>query len=218
MANLRQGIYGNYYGSYFSESEPLSTAEMQTNAFYIYSYLSGAGWTDNAIAGILGNMQAESSLNPGRWQSENVGNYSGGYGLVQWTPATNYTDWCNSKGYADPSEMDNNLNRIIYELEHGLQWIATVDYPLSFADFTKSTLSPSILASAFLKNYERAGVEVESTRQQNANNWYTFLTGLEPGDPIEPEQPTAKKKHKYNFILFNRQRKVYQNGIKRNYR
>lgn len=207
MANQRTGLYGTYYGSYYNQSETLSAAEMNVNAIYIYTYLANAGWSTNAVAGILGNMQAESALNPGRWQSENVGNTSGGYGLVQWTPATNYLNWCTAYGVSDPSEMDANLDRIMHELAMGLQWIATDTYPLSFSEFTKSTESPSYLASAFLKNYERAGVEVEAARQANAESWYAYLTsGVVPDIP-GPE-PEKKKKKGYNFVLFNRQRKA----------
>lgn len=198
MATKRIGKYGTYYGSVYSASVSLTTDEMNTNATYIFHYLSQAGWTVNSIAGILGNMQAESSLNPGRWQSDYVGNTSGGYGLVQWTPATNYLNWV--KG--DASTMDNNLSRILYELENGLQWIATEAYPLSFAEFSQSDKSPAYLASAFLKNYERAGVEVEETRKKNAESWYTFITGL----PAWREK--RKKKKGYNFVLFNRQKRI----------
>ena len=207
MANQRTGAYGTYFGSFYNESSSLSEAEMKVNAIYIYEFFFQQGWTVNAMAGILGNMQAESALNPGRWQSENVGNTSGGYGLVQWTPATNYLNWCTAASISDPSEMDANLTRIMYEMDNGLQWIATDAYPLSFSEFSKSTESPSYLASAFLKNYERAGVEVEATRQVNAESWYAYLTsGAVP--EIPGQQPEKKKKKGYNFVLFNRQRKA----------
>lgn len=207
MAILRNGIYGTYYGSRYSESNGLTETQQKMNAEYILSYLWDKGWTINAIAGILGNMEAESSINPGRWQSELVGNGSGGYGLVQWTPATKYLDWCDSNGYTDPSEMDNNLARIIYELENNIQWIATDEYPLSFKDFSTSTNTPSYLASAFLKCYERAGVEVESTRRANANKWYTYISGEEPSEGDTPST-SKKKKKRFKFVLFNRQRGV----------
>lgn len=208
MVELRLGSCGNYYGSDFNSSESLSQDQMKVNATYIYKFLSNEGWTKNAIAGMLGNMQAESSLNPGRWQSENVGNTSGGYGLVQWTPATNYLNWCNSEGISDPSEMDSNLLRIIYELDHGLQWIATSEYDFSFEAFASSTKSPSYLASAFLKCYERAGVEVESTRQANAVSWFSFLNGSDPGSSGGSGGTTSRKKKKYKFILFNKRKRI----------
>ena len=66
----------------------LTEAQMQGNALEVWKYFSGKGWTLNAIGGILGNMEKESNINPGLWQSLKEGNYSGGYGLVQWTPAT----------------------------------------------------------------------------------------------------------------------------------
>lgn len=51
--------------------------------------------------------------------------------------------------------MDNNLSRILYEIQNNLQWIATSQYNYSFSDFTQSTDSPYNLALAFLANYER---------------------------------------------------------------
>lgn len=72
--SLRNGIKGEYWGNDYNSSNALSQEQMELNAIYIYSYLSEYNWTVNAIAGLLGNMQAESSINPrkvgrkfGRW-------------------------------------------------------------------------------------------------------------------------------------------------------
>lgn len=51
--------------------------------------------------------------------------------------------------------MDNNLSRIIYEVQNNLQWIPTSQYNYSFSDFTHSTDTPYNLAMAFIVNYER---------------------------------------------------------------
>ena len=205
MANLRTGKYtGQYYGSYLNESEHLTDEEMKKNAQYIYEVLKYIyHWSDNAIAGIIGNMQSESSLNPGRWQSDNVGNNNGGYGLVQWTPASKYFDWCESESRNDASEMDNNIERIVYEVEHNTQYYSTDNYPESFVEFTQSEQSPYYLACAFAWNYERSYVVLygteekrEALRQQrggNAEYWYQYLTSLEPTEPIEPT-PTRRRK------------------------
>lgn len=208
MAELRTGKLGNYYGSLFNSSTGLTETQMKVNAIYISKYLTSKGWTKNAVAGLLGNLQAESSMNPGRWQSEDVGNNSGGYGLVQWTPASKYFEWCTSNNLTDPSEMDNNLDRIIYELENNIQWIATDTYNFSFKQFSTSKQSAQYLASAFLKCYERAGVEVESTRRSNASYWYNYLID-NPSSGGGNHGSFKMKKKKFNFILFNRRRRLF---------
>ena len=56
----------------------LSQEQMNANALEVYKYLSAREWSLNAIAGLLGNMQSESYVNPGVWQSLQANNYSGG--------------------------------------------------------------------------------------------------------------------------------------------
>lgn len=185
MAELRQGKFGDYYGTPFTASKALTADQQKINATYIYSYFTDKGWSINAISAMLGNMQVESALNPGRWQNDSVGSYSLGYGLVQWTPATNYIDWCTSENRSDASEMDNNLDRIIYELENGLQYYKTPTYNFSFKTFSTSTKDVQYLAVAFLKNYERAGSEKIALRKEYAQNWYNFLANVTPEEPEE---------------------------------
>lgn len=60
----RVGIYGNYWGNTYDSSQALNQSQMEENAEYIWRYLQNEGWTLNAVAGILGNMQSESSINP----------------------------------------------------------------------------------------------------------------------------------------------------------
>lgn len=86
------------------------------------------------------------------WEEKQVGH---GYGLVQWTPYTKYTNWIISQGLSDPSTMDNNISRILYELANNLQWIATPNYNYSFSQFSQSVDSAYNLAMGFLANYER---------------------------------------------------------------
>ena len=220
---LRMGDAGEYYGNDTNSSNTLTTAQMQVNAKYIYFVLLIKGWTPNAIAGILGNMQHESAINPGRWQSDRVGNTSGGYGLVQWTPATKYIEWAEDNGYTDYSTMDGNLARLLYEVENNIQYIATSGYNYSFTEFTKSTKTPYELACAFAWNYERSAVvlygseeEKEALRQKRGNSatyWFQYLTGEnppDPGDPDEPDTPggVTSKRKKFKFILFGRNRRI----------
>lgn len=204
----RIGKYGKYWGNDYDSSNSLNQYQMEVNARYIHSYLKDKGWTDNAIAGILGNMQHESAINPGRWEGNDVGN-GPGYGLVQWTPFTNHTDWASSNFHSDPSTMDANLDHIIYELEHNKQYYPTDDYPETFKEFSKSDKSPYYLACAFAWNYERSAVvlwgteeEKEALRQlrgNSASNWFTFIGGV---------NSSSKKKKGYKFILFNKRRRM----------
>lgn len=220
MANQRTGQYGGtYYGSYFNQSEPLTNAEMEVNARYLYEVLHSIhGWTMNGVAAMVGNMQAESSVNPGRWQSDDIGNYNLGYGLVQWTPVTKYTDWCSSAGYSDPSEMDANIARIIHELKNGGQWYATSSYNMSFEEFATSELDSGTLAKAFLLNYERPADQSSSVQEYRASlglHWFSYLSGYYEGNdpvvPVPPSDNTVKKKG-YNFLLFNQKRRRMRRG------
>src|SRR5699024_8041502 len=98
----------------------LSQSEMDNNAQIIASYLTNKGWTKVAISGMLGNMQAESTINPGIWQSLSA-NPNLGYGLVQWTPSTKWSAWAAQHGYA-MDDGNGQLERILYEVANNLQW------------------------------------------------------------------------------------------------
>ena len=118
--------------AWISGNRYLTMTEMQNNVDIIHYYFITKGWTENAIAGMLGNMQSESSINPGIWEGlDEVA--KGGYGLVQWTPYTKYSDWA-GEGWENNGQKE--MERIIYELKNGLQWGATSKYHMSFHDFT----------------------------------------------------------------------------------
>lgn len=63
--------------------------EGKSNILEIGSYLSTNNYTVEAQSGVIGNVMAESGLNPWRWQSDSV-SLTGGYGLFQYTPASGY--------------------------------------------------------------------------------------------------------------------------------
>ena len=169
-ATVLKWVHGNFY---------CDEAQMQNNAYIIYSRYYNT-WTLNAIAGLLGNMETESTINPGVWQNLNEGVVNLGFGLVQWTPSTNYTAWAQENGY-DIDDGDGQLVWIDTLSETSGQWIPTPEYNMSWDEFKTSTDSPENLASAFLHNFERAGVEVENERRQQARKWYNYLFGKQPG-------------------------------------
>ncbi len=177
---------------FISGNRYLSTEEQHVNAKYIYSYLSARGWTINAIAGMLGNMETESTINPAIWENLDPSDPERGYGLVQWTPSTKYTEWCDSEGI-DPAHMMSALLRIEYEFENGIQFYPTDEYPITWSEFKTSTLSPSYLGMAFLYNYERPASLDQPSRGTQAETWYNYLLNNGGGGVI-PDSPVKKKK------------------------
>lgn len=139
------------------KSGGLTQSEMEINALYIWNYLGSLPddqkWTLQAVAGILGNMEKESSINPGRHESS-----GSGFGLVQWTPKSKYTDWlAGVHPTMSENDIDGQLERIIWEKDTGHQY-SKDDYKYTFKEFAKSTDSAYTLACAFAFDYERSAV------------------------------------------------------------
>ena len=162
-----------------SSNRYLSRQEAYDNAKYIFNFFRNIGWTSNAIAGMLGNMQRESTINPGVWQNLDYENYRGGFGLVQWTPATNLTNWASSRGL-DRGSIQTQCLKIQDEYRNGGQYYPTDDFPMTFSEFARSTQTPEYLAEVFCRNYERAGVEAMQERKDNARYWYNTLANIKP--------------------------------------
>lgn len=172
--------------STISENRPLTLAEMTLNAQYIVNVLLTYGWTFEAICGMLGNMQEESTINPGAWEGwvtpSDPTIASIGCGLVQWTPGYKYVNWAISQGiteYDQYMQIDPQLQRILAEVPATSgdlqQWIPTPTYNFSFEEFTKSRLAPDYLAMAFIANYERPANPNQPIRGTNALYWYETL-------------------------------------------
>lgn len=186
----REWIKGNRY---------LSQAEMENNVDIIFNYLKSKGWSDNAIAAVLGNMQEESTINPGIWQNLTP-NVSSGWGLVQWTPSTKYTNWAQQNGFANDNGYAQ-LKWIDEVMASSGEWFQNPNYPVyyeSYADFkTDTTHTVEWLTLCFLHSFERTTNHIQN-RVDNANAWYTYITGLtpQPPGPIDPDYPTSEtKKH-----------------------
>lgn len=177
----------------------LSMTEMENNARIIWNYLGSKGWTINAVAGMLGNMQHESSINPKIWENLTV-DYNRGYGLTQWTPATKLFKWAGTDNPTGEQELD----RIIYESENELQWFYNSEVgeapPITFKEFTTSLEPPSTLARYFLYFYEHPADPIgqRPIREGDGDYWYEFLSG-EP--PPKPPAPTSYKKMPIIYYL-----------------
>ncbi|PZL74106.1 hypothetical protein CI088_07885 [Enterococcus plantarum] len=151
---------------------PGLTTEQEKNAWAIWSYFKTRGWTEQSIAGMLGNMQSESGIVA---DIDELGG-GGGYGLVQWTPKSKLVDWCNARGL-NYRTIDAQCQRIQWEMENEQQWIATNSYPYSFKAFTNKK-NISECAYAFITNYERPLNPNQPIRATQAQYWYDKLRGL----------------------------------------
>jgi hypothetical protein len=162
----------------------LTLDEMKINAEYIMGHLLGRGWSKNAISGLLGNLQSESTINPGIWQSLESYEHDPyitvqgqGYGLVQWTPFNKYTIWARDNGL-DYRSMDAQLSRINYEVDNNLQWFGGYSDEMTFKEFSQSTETPEYLADVFIKTYEHPADPDQPIRGTQARYWYETLTGV----------------------------------------
>lgn len=153
-----------YNGWYYAEpNEDLTQEEKEYNANLMMKFLRKNGFTKFAAAGAVGNAWAESQMNPGRWQDDTE--WSGGYGLMQWTPYTKYSEWAGA-------DWQNNgpleCERLIYEREQGLQFYPSTQYP-QWTYRRYCTIEPE------------EGLTINETINMCAEIWvYNYLR---PGDP-----------------------------------
>ena len=195
-AELYNGWYVSATSSDVGPSHGSATNYQQHNADKVYAVFHALGWTDNAIAGMVGNMQIESWLNPAD-ATPSIGNTlsaigntaatshpDNAYGLVQWK----------GRGTTDP----NNNQLVGYAIRHGYEWYdgdiqmqrltweyqepakfhpQTVDgVYYTFSSYAASTSDPSVLAKAWMVCYEGT-YSVLSERQANAEYWYDYFSG-----------------------------------------
>ena len=151
---------------------------MTNNAKLIYYDLQNKGWTFNPIMAVLGNMSYESSLNPAQYEIGKAMDGTNGYGLAQWTPSTNITDYLTNHGHA----ITSGYYQLDY-LDSGTGWIAKSDYNnMSWSQFKTSTESVDYLTNAFRACYERG--RASSYRNYCANYYANYFGGGTTGNQI----------------------------------
>lgn len=171
--------------------EYLTQAEMENNADIVYDFvINHWNGTVEACCGLLGNMQAESGLNPG---NEQTGSISDGYGLIQWTPANNLIDWCTDRGY---QWFDGNAQMLMIEWEgsNGVGYYPTEQYPYTWSEYLQLT-NVRTCALAYHDNRERSAdtPEMKERRVTYANEWYEYFE-RHPPTPPTPPTPTRRRR------------------------
>lgn len=169
----------------------LTQSQRENNATEFYDYFSSYGCTIESICGMLGNIQAESDINPGNKETAST---SSGWGLIQWTPSTVLTDWCNSKNYY---WYDGVVQCYVIECEGeekqncGGRFIPTSNYPYTWNEFIALTNVEEATKSYFYER-ERGDPDSLATRIIYANAWYNYFTGSPPTPPPTPPRPRRK--------------------------
>lgn len=168
----------------------LSDANMKSNASIIWDYFrQKLGWNVNSVAALLGNMQGESTLNPGLIEVGGGTTSAGaGRGLVQWTPATDlyavidvlyggHEDWYDGNKqlgviYAEYQESVGEAHRGIEP-----QWYKTTKYPCDFRQWAFNQLNYDLekLTYAFAANYLRPAVVEQPQRVEYTRKWLEYF-------------------------------------------
>ena len=201
---------------WISEDRYLNQSEMENNATIIIQYYRSLGINDNTIAGILGNMQAESTLSP--VLTERGG--GGGYGLVQWTPKSDLTNACSSYGLTPYTSGDVQIEVVLREIVNTppiTQWYSSSAFISHYYNSGATSDMIGITGQEFLNNsrnftadklavcfmacYERPSydpsVNHSSSRQQYALNWVAFMGGVPP-----TPTPSSNRNKKNKFPIW----------------
>lgn len=176
--------------AWYNDDTYLTQAQRENNARIVWASLTVQGWSEYAIAALLGNMDQESTINPGFSQRG-----GSGYGLVQWTPASRWTDWADARGY-EHNDGNGQILKIVEEMtaDNQDEWYTTQEiygdnppngqYNLSRDEYITNSGNHTIdyLTSAWLWEYERPPLATanESYRIQQANYWYNLFHGWTP--------------------------------------
>jgi hypothetical protein len=126
----------------------LSDGLLPDNVTAIVSFLLANGYTDNAAAGIAGNMYQESKGNP---ESEGMG----GGGLIGFTPLPD--------GYVTGNPAVDLQTQLEAVLTYNQQWAG-------YLPELNAAASPADAAYIYVTDFERAGIPAASTREASAED------------------------------------------------
>lgn len=166
------------------------------NAENIYDLLRYYGWKHKPICAVLGNMIAESVMNPAQGEIDKKYLADWGYGLCQWTPSTKYTNWA--------KQNNHNVYLATFQVEFlddtgASEWQINPNYNYNltwneFINYDSSAHSVDWLAMAFFRNYERGSSL--ATYRQSCATWYdNYFQGRTPLPP-EPPSPWVYKRYR----------------------
>ncbi|MHC0403741.1 phage tail spike protein [Enterococcus faecalis] len=178
----KEVIPGDGSGGNDGDVPPELTTEKEKNAWAVWQFLKSKGYSEQATAGILGNMDQESGIMP----DIDEGGGGPGYGLVQWTsPIAGESGRAYVQRLLGQAGISGDYRNITTQLKlldwhmHNGQYIPSAAYPYSVAQF-KALTDIGTATMAFEANFERPAV-THPERIPMAQYWYELLHNLKPG-------------------------------------
>ena len=180
----------------------------------VWQYFTSSGYSKAATAGIMGNIEAESSFKP------DITNSNGGaFGLVQWLGGrkTNMINHAKNNGMKE-TDVKAQLEFIHHEIESRDGWISPNGwYPRTHTvDAFRTTNDPVYAAEAFAESFERMSpAEYEQSYAKRTNsatkyfeqfkNWTASVSVQASGSFINPsagtlQSPFGQRLHPIDFV------------------
>ncbi len=170
------------------------------NAKIIWDFLKGKGLNDYAVAGLMGNLKAESALNPKNLQNSyekklgftdesytaavDNGSYSNfvrdkaGYGLAQWTY------WSRKQNLLNFAKSKNtSIGDLPMQLE--FLWKELQGYK-SVMEALRNAVSILEASNAVLKGFERPANQGESVQKKRASYGQSYYDKYAKAPEVEP--------------------------------
>ena len=139
-----------------------SRDKMMQNAVNINNYFKERGWSATARMALLGNMEKESTMNPGLLEVGGGTTEDGpGRGLVQWTPGTKlltvldvlfgkHDDWYD--GGKQCAALFAEYQESVGDADRGIEpeWYDTPSYRMTWREWATGNYDLKTLTNAFI--------------------------------------------------------------------
>ena len=191
----------------------------------IWTFLSGKGLNAYAVAGLMGNLYAESALRPNNLQNSfegklgmsdkgyttavNNGSYKNfvhdgaGYGLAQWTWHTRKQNLLNFA-----RAQDKSIDDLQMQLE--VLWQELQGYKKSMAAL-KAGKSIKSVSDVILTDFEKPADQSSSVKNRRANFGREIYDRQKSGK-AQPAEGTAKEPYALQFGAFSKQENARKRG------
>ena len=199
LDKLKSLIGGSDSSSGGGKGAPMSTGKGDSKK--VWDFLAGKGFSANAIAGIMGNLQEESGFRSGAIEGD-MGKtnedllkqitaskdaflaHQGGFGLAQWTSdnrKSDLWDYAQSKGKS-VADYDTQLEFLFKELKE--------NYSDTYDALMNGSISLEEACTVFGDKYEGFGANSAANRLANAKQVYQDSTATAGGGKPQYAQGT----------------------------